>query len=61
MQNKELNEISYLENMLKNKPNYHVYCGESDYASDAIDQENRYNEELEKKIKNRIKYLKSKQ
>ena len=53
-------EIKRLEDFLKTKPAEQVYTGESDYAGSAVEEENRINNEIEEKVKQRIKYLKSK-
>jgi 2-keto-3-deoxy-L-rhamnonate aldolase RhmA len=53
-------EIKRLEDFLKTKPVEQVYMGESDYADSAVEEENRINNEIEEKVKQRIKYLKSK-
>ena len=53
-------EIKRLEDFLKTKPVEQVYMGESDYAESAVEEENRINSEIEEKVKQRIKYLKSK-
>lgn len=53
-----LNRIKYFERKLNNAPLYQFYMGDSEFAEDAVDQENRYNEELFESIKNHIIYMK---
>jgi len=54
-------ETSHIENCIKmlkraldTQPEPAVYMGDSDYASDAVDQENRHNENLAEELKSNI-------
>lgn len=53
-----LNRIKYFERFLVTKPAEQVYIGESDIAESWVEQENRFNDSLESKIKNHIAYMK---
>lgn len=54
-----LNRIAYFERMLSEYPGYQAYMGDSEYAEQAVEEENRQNEELYKQVEAHIKYLKS--
>ena len=54
-----INRIAFFERMLADNPGEQFYMGESEYAEDAVEQENRHNETLSKKIKGHIAYMKS--
>lgn len=49
--------IEYLRNFLVNRPEYAVYDGDSDYAGDWVEQENRANDEIAEKTQKEIKRL----
>jgi hypothetical protein len=49
-------ERKRLEDFLKTKP-VHSYVGESSYTEDAVECENKQNDEIEKEVKVRIKNL----
>jgi hypothetical protein len=53
-----INAISYWEKILVNKPDFEYYSGDSFYAEQAVDQENRYNEMLAEQISEYIIKLK---
>ncbi len=53
------NRINFFERKLKERPEEQYYMGDSDYAEQAVEQENRLNEELAEKITAHIKYMKS--
>jgi len=52
------NRIAFFERKLKNKPPEQHYIGDSDYAEDAVNQENRNNERMAKDIIKHIKKMK---
>ena len=52
------NRIAFFETKLKNKPPEQCYIGDSDYAEDAVDQENRNNERIARDIIKHIKKMK---
>lgn len=52
------NRIAFFERKLENKPQEQHYIGDSDYAEDAVDQENRNNERIAKDIVKHIKKMK---
>jgi len=52
------NKIAYLERMLRNKPEEQYYMGNSDCAESAVEQGNRYNEQLAEEIEKEIALLK---
>ena len=54
-----INRIAYFEKMLNNAPGEQFYMGNSKYAEDAVEQENKHNEMLAEKIKGHIAYMKS--
>ena len=54
-----INRIKYFEKVLANRPDEEYYMGDSDYAQDAVDQENRHNENMAEDIEAHIKYMKS--
>ena len=49
-----INRKNYLERFLKSRPQEAVYIGDSFYAEQAVEQENRHNEFLEKKVREEI-------
>ncbi len=51
-------QIKKLEDFLKTKPD-HCYMGESYYAEDAVECENRENDRIEKEVKTQIKKLRN--
>lgn len=53
-----INRIKYFENFLATKPSENIYVGESYYAEQAAEQENRNNDYLAERILNHIKYMK---
>lgn len=53
-----INRIKFFERKLLEKPEEAIYMGDSDYASDAVDQENRHNDEMAEKIQAHIEYMK---
>jgi len=53
-----LNRIRFFEKKLKEAPAPSIYMGNSDYAEDAVEQENRYNESITEVIKSHITYMK---
>lgn len=54
-----INRIKFFERKLADRPPYACYVGDSDYASDAVDMENRHNDELFEAIQSHVKYMKS--
>ena len=52
-----LNRIAFLERKSKERPSEHVYMGDSDYAEQAVDEENRRNENLAEDIEAHIRYM----
>ena len=53
-----LNRIRYFERMLFEKPQEQVYIGDSEYAESAVEQENRFNDDMEDKIRSHVAYMK---
>ena len=53
-------EIKKLEDFLKTKPVDSVYVGDSFNGEQAVESENRINDQIEEDVKKRIVYLKSK-
>lgn len=51
------NRIVYLKRFLDTRPNESVYMGNSVYAEDAVDQENRQNEIIAEDISEDVEYL----
>jgi len=49
------NRKAYLQRFLSKRPPEQVYMGDSDYAEDAVEQENRHNEYLAEMIEEEIK------
>lgn len=54
-----LNRIKFFERKLNEKPEHASYMGDSEYASDSVDQENKHNEWVAEQIEAHIKYMKS--
>jgi len=56
-----VNRKAYLERFLAARPQEAVYSGESEFAGDAVEQENRHNEQLADQVQAEIvrcdKYL----
>lgn len=55
-----VNRIAFFERKLADAPGEQHYMGNSVYAEDAVEQENRHNEILTEKIIGHIKYMKRK-
>jgi hypothetical protein len=53
-----INRIKYLERFLAKRPPEETYMADSDYAEQAVESENRQNEDLADKVINQISYLK---
>jgi hypothetical protein len=53
-----INRIAYFQRLLKQKPEPNVYIGDNDNSEQAVESENLINDEIERKIKNHIRYLK---
>ena len=50
-----INRKRYLERILSTRPDEQYYSGDSDYANDAVESENRHNEMMAESIKEEIK------
>ena len=53
-----INRLKYFERMLANNPGEQCYVGNSEYAEDAVECENRHNEILAEEITEHIENLK---
>jgi hypothetical protein len=53
-----LNRIKFFERKLAERPTESVYVGDSEYAEQAVEQENQHNEWLAEKLERHIRYMK---
>ena len=53
-----LNRIKYFEKKMFSRPEEMIYIGDSDYAEQAVESENKHNERIADAIESHLKYMK---